>query len=507
MAKTRAKTEFELKLVGPAADIAAVQDLEFIRRTAISDGVWERLVSTYYDSADGRLMAAGVSLRIREEGGRRRLSAKLTPKGEGTFRRLETDKDLSKDEQLSLTGAPEIDRHIGPSWSDLAPVARTALDRWTILVSKGGSKIEVSAESGRVERLGADPATAPMAEVELELIDGDPAKLFALAAKLISHSRGRLRPTTKAKLDRALCAGRLLRPGKAPRLSAPESASAGEIFEAAMKMIAPRIIETAAYAAATHDSDAARQLRAALRRFRALAKHFGKTLGGARLAALADQARVFARTVGVARDLDIFIRRNADLVDAPPSLIARMQAAQAEAWGEVEKLLNSEEFALFSLGVLKAASAPAHLQGWSEALNAPDRQLTDEMLERSWKKLRRADAKADFDAPATLHPLRKKLKMFRYAAQIRRGGDDARRGEFFKEMSKLQDALGAINDAVAAQAIAEEQCVGAESAKAAGFIAGYRSAEAKLLSAAAQDRWRAFVDAPPFWRDANGDRE
>ena len=216
MAKTRAKTEFELKLVGPAADIAAVQDLEFIRRAAISDGVWERLVSTYYDSADGRLMAAGVSLRIREEGGRRRLSAKLTPKGEGTFRRLETDKDLSKDEQLSLTGAPEIDRHIGPTWSDLAPVARTALDRWTILVSKGGSKIEISAETGRAERLGVDPATAPMAEIELELVDGDPATLFALCGKADQPFTRPLAPDNKGKAR----SGALRRPIASARQSA-----------------------------------------------------------------------------------------------------------------------------------------------------------------------------------------------------------------------------------------------------------------------------------------------
>jgi len=503
VAKTRTKTEIELKLVGPAGDIAAVPGLEFLHRRAVSDGVWERLASTYYDSADGRLKAAGVSLRIREEGGGRKLSAKLAPKGEGPFRRIETDRDLSGDEHLSLTGAPEIDRHIGASCSDLAPVARTVLDRWTILVSKGGATIEVSAESGRVERLGENPATAPLAEIELELIEGDPASLFTLAARFIRHSGGRLRLATEAKLDRALRAGELRRPGKAPRPSAPDGASVGEVFAAAMKVIAPRIIETSAYAAATHDSDAARQLRAALRRFRALAKHFGKALGGARLAALADEARGYARIIGAARDLDIFIRRNAGLVDAPPSLTARLQAAQAEAWGDVERLLNGEKFALFALAALKAALAPAHLEGWREALNAPARQHTDEMLERSWKKLRRSAAKADFGAPASLHPLRKKLKMFRYAAQIYRGaGDAGEYGEIFRKMSKLQDALGEINDAVAANALAERFCEGADAAKAAGFIAGYRNAEASLLSAAAQDEWRAFIDAPPFWRDA-----
>ncbi len=77
----QSKTEFELKLTGPIADISAVPRLPWLDKIAAGPGAWERLVSTYYDSMERRLANEGLSLRVREEAEGRVLTAKLTPRG------------------------------------------------------------------------------------------------------------------------------------------------------------------------------------------------------------------------------------------------------------------------------------------------------------------------------------------------------------------------------------------------------------------------------------------
>ncbi len=498
------KTEFELKLEGSPGDIAAVRPLDFLQRAAVGAGGWERLTTTYYDSAEGRLKSAGLSLRIREEAGARILTAKLSPKAGGVFIRLETERRLAESDQSFSTGVAEIDRIIGPETADLEPVARTVTDRWSILAAEGGAIVEVSAETGRAERLGSDPVTTPIAEIELELLKGDPASLFTLAGRFIDAFDGRVRLNAESKLDRALRGSKPRRLEKPGRLTIPEGATAADLFGLALKPIALRVIETSALVIATHDGDAARQLRVALRRFRALERLFRKTLGGDELLRLATKARDYARIVGAARDLDVFAESSVNLTAAPAALRAAADATRAEAWGAVSLLLSGKAFGVFSLDLLHIALTEPWRAALGEYALAPAGEHADHTLDRSWKKLLQAAEAADFISPETLHPLRIKLKKFRYAAQFFRDlyGAEKRR-LFFPAMSELQGAFGAINDAVVAQAISERLCedAGAEAARAAGFIAGYRGAEAAIKAEAIGEKWRAFASLAPFWRD------
>lgn len=498
------KTEFELKLEGSPGDIASVRTLDFLQRAAVAAGGWERLTTTYYDSEDARLKSAGLSLRVREEAGARILTAKLPLTAGGVFIRLETERRLADGELSFSTGVAEIDRIIGPETADLEPVARTATDRWSILAAEGGALVEVSAETGRAERLGSEPVTTPVAEIELELLKGDPAALFALAARFIDAFNGRLRLTAESKRDRALRGSEPRRLEKPGRLTIPEGATAGDLFGLALKPIALRVIEASALVIATHDAGAARQLRVALRRFRALERLFRKSVGGDELSRLAARARDYARIVGAARDLDVFVEHSVSLTPAPSALRASADARRAEAWGAVSLLLSGKEFGVFSLDLLRTALTEPWRAAPRDRASAPAGEYADRALDRSWRKLLEAAAAADFGSPETLHQLRIKLKKFRYAAQFFRDLYDAeRRKPFFSAMSELQEAFGAINDAVVAQAIAERLCegAGAEAARAAGFIAGYRGAEAAIKAGAAGGKWRAFTSLAPFWRN------
>lgn len=496
------KTEFELKLVGPACDVAAVPRLARLDPLAVASGAWDRLVSTYYDSANGRLRAAGLSLRIREEAGVKTLTAKLTPPGGGALYRLESERILDGAAVGFCTGNPEIDDIIGAEIEDLAPIARTTTDRWSRLLHAGGALIEASAEIGRAEN-AAEGRSAPLAEVELELMKGDPAALFDLAEEIIGEFDGRLRLSVEPKLDRALRAGAAPRLAKQGRPAFADGAVAADVLGEALKQIAARIVEAAALAADAHDSDGARQLRVALRRLRAAERIFRKALGGEDLKTLAAKAKALAALAGEARDLDVFIEHSLPLAPRDAALCARLDSDRAERWAAAAAAMSDRAFGAFALDLFRAA----YLQPWrapaGKRLAAPARQYADDELEKRWRKLADCAAGVEFADPASLHALRIELKRLRYAAQFFRDfyPGEARK-PFFAAMSALQEAFGAVNDAVVAQRIAQDAGAGrgAETARAAGFIAGYRGAEAAAAARAIEAKWRDFSSAAPYWR-------
>ncbi len=497
-----AKTEFELKLVGPASDVAAVPGCDFLHQAAAGPGAWGRITSTYFDSADGRLKASGISLRIRDEAGVRTLTAKVSLNEAGPVIRREAERELAAGEHSFSTGVSEIDQIVGSAPSDLEPIARTVTDRWSQLVSERGAIVEVSAEVGRAERFGQTLCASAVAELELELLKGCPSALFSLAAKFIEGSNGRLRLNVASKLDGALRARGAIPIGKSPRLAPSRGATAADLISLAIKPIAIRVIEAAAIVAETHDGEAARQLRVALRRLRALERVFGKAVGGGTLKPLSAKARDYARLVGAARDLDVFIEKSIGIADAPRGLRIAADEKRAKAWNAAGFSISSVEFGVFSLELLRAAVIEPWRVDPEKILSSPASQYTDNALDHRWKKLLTAGASADFGKPATLHPLRIELKKFRYAAQFFRDLYDAdRRKAMFAAMSDLQETLGAISDAVVAQKIAEDLSggAGADAAKAAGFIAGYRVAEASIMAGAAAEKWRAFAALAPFW--------
>ena len=310
-----------------------------------------------------------------------------------------------------------------------------------------------------------------------------------------------MRPGGVSKLERALGGGRL-RAEKPRRVVVDPESAAIEALSGALAAGARALAVNSEAAIALSDAEAARRMRVALRRFRTFERLFRGAIDSDALRDLAMNAREYARLIAGARDVDVFIADSLTLADEP-GLRARIEARLAAAWFEIAAGLSSKEFALFSLDLFSAA----YLQRWrlhlkpGAGLNIA--QYAEETLDKRWRRLLIAGAEADFRAPETLHPLRIRLKKFRYAAQIFRDlYPKERRSEFFSAMSALQDAFGAVNDAVVAQQIADAASAGAgaRTARAAGFIAGFKCAQASAAGAALEPRWQAFSALAPFWR-------
>ncbi|HRC38624.1 MAG TPA: CYTH domain-containing protein, partial [Rubrivivax sp.] len=178
--------ETELKFQIPPARSAALR-----RAMATASARTVRLQALYADTADQRLAAAGLALRLRKEG--RVWVQTLKGRGDGLMRRLEHEVRLPPQR-----GTPALDpqRHAGTPVGELLAVAlaqagegsaelrtlyRTDIRRLHRRVRHGGAVIEIAHDHGRIS---ADGRSVAVDEIEFELVSGPPAALPALAAKV-----------------------------------------------------------------------------------------------------------------------------------------------------------------------------------------------------------------------------------------------------------------------------------------------------------------------------------
>lgn len=96
------------------------------------------------------------------------------------------------------------------------------------------------------------------------------------------------------------------------------------------------------------------------------------------------------------------------------------------------------------------------------------------------------------------------LKKFRYTVEF--FGSlyaESKVARLVKELKKLQEIFGYINDVVTAKqlnTIAHEYCSDSQEAhRAAGYVLGWHDAEAKHTWSAAPKEWSSLKKRPRFW--------
>jgi inorganic triphosphatase YgiF len=149
-----------------------------------------QLRNVYYDTANQTLRCAKVALRIRQIGNRKNpqwvQTLKIGSAGDSALtRRGEWEADIPGNtlDMAMLQDTPwrDLDPD-GALFASLQPQCVIAFDRtrWTVRQSDGCSA-EVALDIGTV---AAGNAVAPICELEIELLSGTPAYLFALATDI-----------------------------------------------------------------------------------------------------------------------------------------------------------------------------------------------------------------------------------------------------------------------------------------------------------------------------------
>jgi inorganic triphosphatase YgiF len=149
------------------------------------------LQALYVDTADRRLAAAGMALRLRREGPR--WVQTLKGRGDGLMARLEHEVPL----QGAGRAVPALkaERHAGTAVGDrllalladgtpLVAVYTTDIRRTHRVLRVGAARVELAHDCGHI---AAGGRTLPVEELEFELLAGTPAELTQVADRWVQR--------------------------------------------------------------------------------------------------------------------------------------------------------------------------------------------------------------------------------------------------------------------------------------------------------------------------------
>lgn len=448
------------------------------------------LHAVYFDTSRHELHGHGHSLRIRQSGGKAVQTVKSGDIAAGLFARGEWELPVAGTRPVADLRTPVSDILVTRR-DQLIPVFEVPVQRHTCRLRGADSDIEISVDRAEVT---AGERRALFHEVELELLAGSDAALFALARRIDAVAPLRLSVLSKAERGYRLRGPLPLSVRAEAALLSPAMPLA-EAFAAIAGSCLRQYRLNEAILLDRIQPEAVHQARVGLRRLRSVITLFKDLLSGSERDALVGRVRNLARVLGEARDLDVL---SAEAASGP--LRERLVHARDAAHAALRRKLKSREARRLMLDLSEWINAG----DWRSdpATRAQREQPLATFAADALDRVRRKTARhgrhlAQLD-PERRHRLRKDAKKLRYAVEFLSGlfdaGGKARR--FSKALEKLQDELGALNDlATARQRLAALGLAGTPEVEQ--FLARWQTEE--RLEKAVRAR-RKLLSAKPFWR-------
>ncbi|CAN5813903.1 inorganic triphosphatase [soil metagenome] len=480
--------ETELKfLINDAAAVEAWLDATFPRS---SDQGWRTVSITdrYFDTADSALSEAGYGARLRRAENRTTLTLKADIEVDGALhRRVELEGPATR--SLAPASWPRSDAR--DRLTELAD-SRRFVERVVVRqrrrerrVIVGGAEIVASIDTGVVFAAGAE--AGHIAQFELELKRGRRAVLDRMARAVGESGLGQAE--SRSKLAMAL------EMSEAASVVAP-----GDAFvEAGRKVLHRHLLRMLDREVGTRagDSLALKQMRVATRRMRATWRVFETGFKRSVNRRFVGQLRRLGRVLGAVRDLDVLLESLPDDQHQGP-LAAHWRSRRKTSYDELMGMLQSRRYARFVEAMLEFTASPGagtaqRSAKVSVAAMAPD------AIRHAVERVRAAGAEAvDGDDATAWHALRIEARRLRYSIEAF-GEVLAQRPvkELLRRLTRVQDHLGAMNDAAVAIEEASlwwgETDADADQPASAGVIGGYvsgREAEIVALRKSFGKVWR-----------------
>jgi CHAD domain-containing protein len=412
------KTTVEQELKFEGDDIP----IERLGREPIEPHVF---ASSYHDTADRRLLRAGITLRRRVENGVGRWQLKLPSDAS----RLELEEPGG-----SVSPLPTLARLLSGilRGSELELVATPETHRHGCLVEG----VEVTVDD--VSVLEGMAVVQHFSEVEAELVGGSRVSIEHVGKAL--RGLGATPGTATPKILR------VVELPKAPSVS-PEAPALDHLC-AFISAQLDELRKGDPIVRATDDADAVHDMRVAVRRLRTILRTARPMLSRAWVDDLRSELDRFGRLFGSVRDLDVLIEhltREATEAGAgtgeTEGLLAPLEAERDRARVELRAAIEDERYYVL-LDRLEAATA---------SLPVTRTDLTvEQFAKKEFKKLRLFGKRASRDDDRQLHKLRIHGKRARYAAELAQRSRGAPATRFVKASTRLQDVLGEHQDAAVA---------------------------------------------------------
>jgi CHAD domain-containing protein len=353
-------------------------------------------------------------------------------------------------------------------------------------------------------RIGSGNGAVEFGEVELELKDGPPGPLFALARSLAETERLHVSLVPKSERGYALAEGAAPEPVKAESAELSPEMPASEAFRAIARACLRHFLANERVERLRSDAEAVHQMRVAIRRMRAAMTLFKTVVRDDRTEAIKAGLKGIVGVLGEARDLDVFLatvlmpaRRPERQDPELETMIADAQAKRDAAYESLHAMLRSPEFTGTILTVSEWVEAgPWQADGLSEERDGPVARLAAAELQRRWRSVRRRSKRLTRMEDEERHALRIAIKKLRYGIEffgrlfpgktMKR-----RRRKMLGAMEALQEILGELNDIAVA---------GREDAPPMPEALQRRQKRrAGKLLRAARDEAADMADLAPFW--------
>jgi len=476
-----------------------------------------RLHSVYFDTPGLELWRQGITLRLRRDGGRWFQAVK----GGGTalaglHRRLEDETEVAgPTPNYARIGGHEL---AGAFTSErlrsrLRPVFVTHFVRSSRLLEVDAeTRVEASIDRGVIR---AGKRNVRVFELELELKGGAPRQLYEIALQLAKDLPLSIENRSKAERGYALYRGKDPKPVKAHPAALTPALSVGESFKAVIQANLAQLQANEHGMLAGGDAEYLHQMRVALRRLRSAFSVFEPVVPEAAVAPVAAELKWLATRLGPARDWDVFVTETLPPIEKEfgthgeiKTFSEHCRELRDAACARARRVVRSARYRrlMLSLGAWLAAA------GWLSplepeqraALDAPVGAFAGKVLEKRYSQVRKRGRKAGGLSAKELHRLRIAVKKFRYAADFFAGlYEGAPVREALKRLSRLQDRLGAINDAAMVADLVAHGSGGTGDQnlpEAKGILLGWSHNRSVTLRRELKSVWKPFRAAGRFWR-------
>jgi len=472
---TRPPEEIELKLALPGSDPASLE-----KRLSSTPALARRtpdhlaLHNIYYDTPDQRLNQARIALRLR------RVGSEANPDWLQTLKTSSrSDSALSQrgEWETSVPGAAlEPQALAATPWSDFDPdgkvfkaltpcfVTEFKRTRWTVR-KRDGSVIEVALDIGHIQ---AGDKSAPLCELELELLAGQPAALFELARQ-ISHSIAVI-PETRSKAVRgyALAQDALNGPLRAQPPKLTGHMPLPEATQCVLREMFCQFTTNLHALLASDEPEALHQARVGWRRFRSALRLFKPTLNPEALPPW-QPLHTLLTVMGELRDLDVARTETLPpLAEAYTAADTRREAhwqAMVQAFTQAARLQRTA--VRYALQTPAAGAALLAITQWLETLpallQAPgETPAKHQRALRRWARSRMASLHAklktalkDASQPEAQHRARILAKRMRYNLETLQPLLPKRRSQrWYRQALALQTEIGRSRDVLQASVLA-----------------------------------------------------
>jgi inorganic triphosphatase YgiF len=433
----------------------------------------QNLLNTYYDTPELTLRQRRIALRLRKKGWEWLQTVKSAePASGGLAIRNEWEIPATPGQfDFAHVDNAELRSLLNDTRDRLEPVFTTDFRRQAWQIACGDSLIEMALDRGRIS---AKERSTGICEVELELISGRVEDIFELTRQLQQHVT--LHPEVASKAERGyrLFHNEPEQPFRAKPLPIHPEQTPVEAFRTIALGCLEHFQRNEAGLLAGGEPEFIHQARVALRRLRSAIKLFAPVLPENFVAAYGQSWQTLAGALGEARNWDVFLEET-----LPPIIRAFPHSHDVHRLhSEAKRRVKAARRAITSLLRLKEyprlmVEFTAAVHALSDTVDTPLKRFASERIAVHTRSVRKLAERYDELDDAQRHIMRLRFKKLRYALEFMTPLLPSRQMKRYLEtLSRLQEALGLINDQVTARLLIDEATSDKRGTVAQAWVAG-----------------------------------